>query len=328
MVDRRRFVRAASCGVLVAPLFLRAQGAAKIRRIGWLSPRAQLSLAEIEEQMAPLRALGWHEGRNLLVERRFTQAANAELLRSAAQDLVRLQVELIVAEGTGATLAAKSATRSIPIVMRSAGDPVGSGLVASLARPGGNVTGYSVAGPDIAAKGIELLRALVPDLQRVGVLTNPGNPYSRAQRGAVEQACRSLAIEPIFVQVAAASELRTAVAEAARRSAQALVLEPDPLFIDNSGEIIRAALAHALPMLGNGREDAEAGALVAFDLSLAELRRRGAAYIDKILRGARPADLPIEQPTQFVVAINLVTAKALGITVPPALLLRADVLIQ
>ena len=282
------------------------------------------------EQIAPLRDLGWIEGRNLLVERRYANN-RSELLFPLAEELVRLQVELIVTEGTPATLAAKSATNTIPIVIRSSGDPVSMGLVASLAHPGGNITGYSIVGPEIDMKGIALLRELLPGLQRVAVLANPTSSFYsfyRAQRKAVEQACRSIGIEPIFVEVTAKSELETAVAEAARLRAQALIVENDRLFIDNHVEVMRAALKHALPTKAQGKEWLEAGAVISFDFSLAELRRRGAAFIDKILRGAKPRDLPIEQPTQFVLGINLRTAKQLGITVPQSLLLRADEVIQ
>jgi putative ABC transport system substrate-binding protein len=213
--------------------------------------------------------------------------------------------------------------------MRSAGDPVGTGLVTSLANPGGNVTGFSFLYPEIFAKGVALLLELLPGLQRIGVLLDATNPRTSTQRGVLERACRSMGTELVVVEVGSVSELKTAVGEVARRG-QALVLVPDPLVTDgdNNFEIARAALNHSLPTLGNWKEEAEAGALLWFDFSLTELRRRGAASIDKIPRGARPADLPVEQPTQFETGINLRAAKALGITVPQSLLLRADALIR
>jgi putative ABC transport system substrate-binding protein len=237
-------------------------------------------------------------------------------------------VELIVTEGTDATLAAKSATNNIPIVIRSAGDPIRSGLVASLGRPGGNITGYAMIGPEVSTKGIAMLRELLPGLQRIGVLENSTNPYHRTVRKELEQACRSLSMHPIFVEVAAASELENALAEMVRRRAQALVVAGDNMFYDNRIELMRAALKHGLPTIVGGKILLEAGALISYGASLTELRRRGAAFIDKILRGAKPADLPIEQPTQFELGINLQTAKALGITVPQSPLLRADEVIQ
>jgi len=327
-MDRRAIVRVmGSMVVFAVPIIARAQTAKTVRRIGWLSPAAQPPPVELEEEVAPLREFGGIEGHNLLIERRYT-SANAELLRPMVEELVRLKVELIVTEGTEATRAAKSATNTIPIVMRSAGDPVRSGLVTSLARPGGNITGYSIVGTEISTKGIALLRELLPGLQRVGVLENPNNSFSRVLRKDLEQACRSIGIQPIFVEVTATSELPTAVAEVARQRGQALIVENDRPFGDNEAEVMRAALKHALPTQAEGTDFLKAGALISFTFSVRELRRRGAAFIDKILRGAKPADLPIEQPTQFELGINLKAAKALGITVPQSLLLRADEVIQ
>jgi putative ABC transport system substrate-binding protein len=266
------------------------------------------------------------EGRNLLVERRY--AERDELLRPIAEELVRLKVELIVTWGTTATLAAKNATTTIPIIMFSAGDPVHNGLVASLARPGGNVTGFSIVAPEIDAKSLALLRELLPGLQRVGVLENSTNPYFRAVRKEFEQACRSLGLQPIIIEVAAAGELESALAETARRRAQALFVQGDGLFTHNRVPLMSAALRYALPTLAGHKLMLEAGALIFYGHSEAEQRQRNAAFIDRILRGAKPADLPIEQPTKFELVINLKTAKALGITVPQSLLLRADEVIQ
>ncbi|HEY3178422.1 MAG TPA: ABC transporter substrate-binding protein [Casimicrobiaceae bacterium] len=326
MIDRRRFIGTVAYGVAAAPLIGRAQTGTTVRRIGFLASGAPATPALLEEQYAPLRELGWIEGRNLIVERRY--ADRAELFRPLAEELVRLRVELIVTEGTDATLAAKSATNNIPIVIRSAGDPIRSGLVASLGRPGGNITGYAMIGPEVSTKGIAMLRELLPGLQRIGVLENSTNPYHRTVRKELEQACRSLGMHPIFVEVAAASELENALAEMVRRRAQALVVAGDNMFYDNRIELMRAALKHGLPIIVGGKILLEAGALISYGASLTELRRRGAAFIDKILRGAKPADLPIEQPTQFELGINLQTAKALGITVPQSPLLRADEVIQ
>ena len=325
MITRRRLVGFLIFGTLAAPLVGRAQTAPTVRRIGWLRPGNRPDPVVLEEETAPLRELGWIEGQNLLIEQRY--ATTPDLLRTYAEELVRLKVELIVAEGTPSTLAAKNATKTIPIVIRSSGDPVTTGLVASLARPGGNITGYSIFGPGTDAKGIALLRELLPALQRVVVLENSTNPYFRALRKNFEEACQQVGIRPIALEVTAVTDWGNAVAEAARRG-QALFVQNDRLFFDNRGEIARAALRYSLPTLVAGKEFLEAGGLISYTFDVAELRRRGAAFIDKILRGAKPADLPIEQPTQFELGINLKTARALGLTVPQSLLLRAEVVIQ
>ena len=326
-MDRRTFIGAVAAGMIAAPLAASAQTATTVRRIGILSPGALPTPANLEVEYAPLRALGWVIGRNLLVERRDANGI-AELLRPFAEELVRLKVEIIVAWGTAATLAAKNATTTIPIVIGTAGDPVRAGLVASLARPGGNITGFSLVAPEINAKRLALLRELLPGLQRVGVLELSTNPYYRAMRKEFEQACRSLGIQPIFVEVAAAGELEDAIAELARQRAQALFVQGDDLFRDNRVPLISAASRYALPTLATNKEMLEAGALVFYGNSKAEQAQRYAAFVDRILRGAKPADLPIEQPTKFELRINLKTAKTLGITVPPTLLLRADEVIQ
>jgi len=326
-MDRRTFIGAVAAGMIAAPLAASAQTAATVRRIGILSPGALPSPAELQSEYAPLRALGWVVGQNLLVERRDANG-RAELLRPFAEELVRLKVEIIVTLGTPATLAAKNATTTIPIVMATAGDPVRAGLVASLARPGGNITGFSIIGPEINAKRLALLRELLPGLQRVGVLELSTNPYYRAMRKEFEQACRSLDIQPIFIEVAAPGELEGAIAEMAGQRAQALFVQGDDLFVDNRVPLISAALRYALPTLATNKEMLEAGALVFYGNSKAEQRQRDAAFVDRILRGAKPADLPIEQPTKFELGINLKSAKALGITIPQSLLLRADEVIQ
>jgi ABC-type uncharacterized transport system substrate-binding protein len=321
------FIGAVAAGMIAAPLAASAQPTTTVRRIGVLSSGARQPQADLDVENAALRAFGWVEGKNLLFERRYA-AGRAELLRPFAEELVRLKVELIVTRGTDAAIAAKNATTSIPIVMYAAGDPVRTGLVASLSRPGGNITGTSNVTPELDTKRLALLRELLPGLQRVGVLENPTNPYWRAARKEFEQACRSLGVQPIIIEVAAFSELENAITEMARRRAQALFVRNDYLFYDNRVPIMSAALRHALPTLAVGKEMLEAGALVSYSTSDAELDQRYAAFVDRILRGAKPADLPIEQPTKFELLINLKAAKALGITIPQSLLLRADEVIQ
>ena len=326
-MDRRTFIGAVAAGIIAAPLAASAQTATTVRRIGVLSSGARPTPALLQQIYAPLSELGWTEGKNLLIERRYANG-RAELLRPFAEELVRLKVEIIVTIGTAATLAAKNATTTIPIVMSSAGDPVRTGLVASLARPGGNITGFSIVGPELDAKRLALLRELLPGLQRVGVLENSTNPYWRAVRKEFEQACRSLGLQPIIIEVAAAGELENAIAEMARRRAQALFVQSDGLFDNNRVPLMSAALRYALPTIGTSKEILEAGALVFYAPNEAEQYQRYAAFVDRILRGAKPADLPIEQPTRFELGINLKTAKALGITIPQSLLLRADEVIQ
>jgi len=212
--------------------------------------------------------------------------------------------------------------------MFGTGDPVRSGLVASLARPGGNVTGYTTIGPEIDAKRLALLRELFPGLQRVGVLVDPTNPYFRIVRKEFEQTCRSISIQPITIEVSAAGALVNAIAELARRKGQALFVQRDTLMFDNAVQVMAAAVRYSLPTIAADKVMLEAGTLVSYTNSYAEQNRRWAGFIDRILRGAKPADLPIEQPTKFELGINLKTAKALGITIPQSLLLRADEVIQ
>jgi len=326
-MDRRAFIGGVSCALILVPLAARAQTAKTVRRIGVLGSGAQPTPDEFLQAYAPLRELGWVEGKNLLVERRYANG-RAELLRPFAEELVRLKVELIATSGTDATLAAKNATTTIPIIIWSAGDPVRTGLVASLAQPGGNITGYSFVAPELDAKRLSLLRELLPTAQRVGVLENSTNPIFAVKQKENEPRYRSLGMQTIIVEVDAASDLENAIAEMARRRAQVLVLGADSLFRVNRVRIMDAALKYALPTMVEGGDMLEAGGLVSYGVSVAEANHRHAAFVDKILRGAKPADLPVEQPTKFELGINLKTAKALGLTVPQSMLVRADEVIQ
>jgi putative ABC transport system substrate-binding protein len=268
------------------------------------------------------------EGENLHVERRYANN-RPEALPSLAEELVRARVEVIVTIGTPGTLAAKRATTTIPIVFQSAADPVLAGLVISLARPGGNVTGFSIAGPEVAAKYLSLLKELLPALRRIGVLEVSTNPYFRASRAQFEHTCRALGVEPIFVEIAAADEIAGAVAQLVGQRPQALLLRSDPFLSQHRFEIVDAATKRGLPTLAENPDVArEAGALVAYSETQDEATRRSASYVDRILRGAKPADLPVEQPTQFELVINLKTARALGLTIPQSMLLRADEVIR
>jgi putative ABC transport system substrate-binding protein len=304
-----------------------AQQTVKVRRIGFLYVQDE-PISGLRQVVLPaLRDLGWIEGKNLIVEGRFADG-KLELLPAFAADLVRLKVELIVTGGTPAAVAAKNATASIPIIMQTAGDPVRSGLVASLAHPGGNITGNSIISTELRFKRLQVLHELLPAATRVGELVNPRNPVLGIARDEYEQAYRSLRIQPIFVEVTAASEVENAVAEVARQRGQALIVVADGLFMANRVQIMSAALRYELPTIVEMYELLKAGGLVFYAASSEELRRNTAVFIDKILKGALPADLPVEQPTKFELIINLKTAKALGLTIPQSLLLRADEVIQ
>jgi len=311
--------------VLGGTLDARAQPATNVRRIGILESDSNQGPADWRQLWATVGALGWIEGHNLVVEHR-NAGGKPELLRRYAEELVRLKLEIIGTGGTIATIAARNATTRIPIVMIGADDPVRDGLVASLARPGANITGFSV-GAELSAKRLELLRELLPSAQRIGYLQDSSYPPTEMARQQRELRYRSFGMQPIIVEVAAASELESAVAEVARRSAQALQVSGG-LFYTNRVPLARAALRHELPTVFWARAFVEDGALLSFGHDSAENDRIFAYFVDKILRGAKPADLPIQQPSKFALSINLKTAKALGITVPPSLLQRADEVIQ
>jgi putative ABC transport system substrate-binding protein len=322
----RRDILAALCGVCALGLYVRtnAQTTDGVRRIGSLGLGTDPTPVELQTIWAPARELGWIEGNNLIVERRRTM--KAELLQPYAEELVRLNVELIITVGTTATVAARNATTRIPIVMYTAGDPVAAGLVTSLSRPGGNVTGYSMLSSALYGKGLSLLHEMLPSVQRVGLMIHRHNPYSRIVREEGERTLRALGVQLIVVDVENPGEIDNAVAVAARRGAQALYVTAEGVLVPDL--VMRSAMSHALPAIAADREYAEAGALASLAPDESERDRVLAYFIDKILRGAKPADLPIQQPTRFVLSINLKTAKALGLTIPRAVLERADEVIQ
>ena len=329
-MDRRTIICAVGATLALngVPFAVSAQPRSAVRRIGLLTSQYRPTAAEAAEIRragieASLRQFGWVEGENLVIERRYADG-RVELLKPFAEEFVRLNVDVIVANGTDAAIAAKNATTRIPIVMTSAGDPLRTGLVPSLARPGGNITGFSITAPEADAKLLSLLREVLPEAQRVGVLVNPTNPIHSIRRDENERVYRSLGIQPIFVQVSTVEALEDAVAEVSQRRGQALVLLSDSLFLSKRNELMRAALRYSLPPFVEGADMLRAGGLVSYAVKVSEQRQRVAALIDKLLRGAKPADLPIEQPTKFELGINLKTAKALGITIPQSLLLRAD----
>jgi putative ABC transport system substrate-binding protein len=322
-MDRRTFVSAAAGSLIAPPFAAMAQQAAKIRRIGVLLSGTITSPGALTDA---LRNYGWTEGQNLTVERR-AAANKVELVPVLAAELVNTNVDVIVTYGAVASLAAKNATTTIPIVSAT-GDPVRLGLVPSLSRPGGNITGVTTFSPELSAKRLQLLRELVPALKRVGTFVNPANEYARLMRDDDEQNFRSLGMQPIFVEVTSSADLERSFATLSQLRAQALVLGSDPLFVSNRDRIAGLALAQTLPMMAEGRPFAVAGALASYAPSETEIFRSQAEIVDKILRGSKPGDIPIEQPSKFDLIINMRTAKALGLAIPQSLLLRAGEVIQ
>jgi putative ABC transport system substrate-binding protein len=325
-VNRRDFVTFLGGAVAACPLVARAQQPGKAARIGYLAIRAPMSADEALLQA--LRELNWIEGRNIVIERRFS-AGNFDRLREFAAELVRLKVDAIVAVASAGTQAAKDATASIPICFVNAGDPVGQGFVMSLARPGGNVTGVSFdASPDITAKQLQLILETVPKASRVAVLWNPTSPFLRSYWSVAQAAAPALGVVLQSLEVQDASQYETAFKAIGRDRADALVVLSDSFATFHRARIAELAAEHRLPVLYGHRQYVEAGGLMSYGPSLFDVYRRAAAYVDKILKGTRPADLPVEQPTKYELVINLKTAKALGLEIPPTLLARADEVIE
>jgi putative ABC transport system substrate-binding protein len=316
-------------GLLVAPLATEAQQSGRVYRVGYLSTPTRESVEHgLAAFLRTLRELGWIEGQNLIIEYRWAEG-NVERLPALAAELVRHKVDVIVAPAGSAALAAKNATSSIPIVMIFASDPVEMGLVASLRRPGGNITGTTFTpGPEIFGKQLQILKEAVPHASRVAVLSNPADPSFALQVRQVEATARSLGIRLQHVEARGPEELNSAFAAMARERADALLVTGTSTFLAHRTRLAELAVKGRLPTMHSFRESVEAGGLMAYAVNMADFVGRSAVYVDKILKGAKPADLPIEQPTKFELIINLKAAKALGITVPQALVLRADEVIQ
>jgi putative ABC transport system substrate-binding protein len=275
-----------------------------------------------------LRELGWVDGKNIVIEYRWAEG-RADRLPDLAAELVRLKVDVIFAANTSVALAAKNATGTIPIVMATGGDPVGLGLVASLARPGGNVTGLSFSvGMETVGKGLELLKETVPKVRRVAVLSNPANPSHALAIKNVSDAARAVRMQLQLLEARGPNEFDNAFAAMARERAEALLVVLDPFFGIHRAQLRDLAAKNRLPAMYGSREYPEAGGLMSYGADFRHNFRRSATYVDKILKGAKPADLPIEQPTRFELVINMKTAKALGLTIPQSLLLRADQVIE
>ena len=310
--------------VVLAPLPDEAQPAGKVYRIGFL--RAGPPPGEfVEAFQQGLGARGYIDGRNVVIEYRSTDGSFDELSRLAAE-LVRFNVDVILASGAPAAFAARSATTKVPIVFVSVYDPVEIGLVASLARPGGNVTGLSQTSADLGGKRLELLKELVPKLKRIAILWHPANLTNLVQKKSVEVAARTTGVEIKSVPVQDPSQFGSAFEEA--RGVDALMQMDDPLFTTHRRQLAELAVRSRLPAIYGIRPIVDAGGLMFYGADSRDLYRRAATYTDKILKGAKPADLPIEQPTKYELVINLKTAKALGLTIPQTLLLRADQVIE
>ena len=330
-MNRRTFIIDAAFGVFVAPLAVRAQQKGKVYRIGFLGPANASSWASyIAALRQGLRELGYEEGKNLVIEYRWAEQ-DLDRLPKLASELVSLKVDLIVTDGTPGSRAAKQATTTIPVVMAAVGDPVRSGLVASLARPGGNLTGNSIVEADLILKRLQLVREVIPKASRLGFLYVPGTQIGAAAEAsakAVDDAAGSLGMRVHRFSIQEPTDLASAFLTMAKERTDALLVRPDALLVVQYGEIARLGAQHRVPTVGGSVEFVEAGGLFAYGVNVAETYRHAAVYVDKILRGAKPADLPIEQPTKYVLAINLKTAKALGLTIPQSLLLRSDEVIQ
>jgi ABC-type uncharacterized transport system substrate-binding protein len=309
------------------PLAARAQQPARLPTIGFFGPTTpQATSRYMPAFVQRLRELGWIEGQTVAIEFRWAEG-RVERLTEIATEFVRLKVDVIVAHATQATLAAKQATSVIPIVFPLAADPIGTGLVVSLARPGTNVTGLSLQQMDSAGKRVELLREVVPGLRRLAVLANVGNPGAVLETGEVLAAARAIGLEVVTLEIRRAEDIASAF-EAYRDRADALYVTGDPLVFTNINKINTLALGARLPTTYVGREYIESGGLISYGPKYPDLYRRAAGLVDKILRGAKPADLPIEQPTKFELVINLTVAKALGLKLSESFLLRADEVID
>jgi putative ABC transport system substrate-binding protein len=305
-----------------------AQQAAKVPRIGLLSPFSPSATALWHQEfLQGLRDLGWIEGKNISIEYRYAEGKR-DRLPDLVADLVRLKVDIIVASVNTDALVAKNATRTIPIVMASAGDPVATGLVDSLARPGGNLTGLSQMAPEMAGKRLELLKEIVPKLSRIAVLWNPQGTTSTLNWKEIQLPARELGVKLHSLEVQSFNDFDKAFEDATRARAGAISIMPDQLFAGNLKRIADLAVKSRLPSIFHLSEFADSGGLVAYGPDRSDQFRRAAVFVDKILKGAKPADLPVEQPTKFEFVINLKTAKQIGLTIPPNVLARADKVIK
>jgi putative ABC transport system substrate-binding protein len=315
--------------ILASHCVVDAQQPKKVARIGFLTASSRTGIAHLTEPfLQGLRDLGYVEGQNISIEYRWADG-NFERLPDLATELVRLKVDVIVATVTQASLAAKNATGTIPIVMVAVGNPVDSGLIASLARPGANITGTSVMNDEVVGKQLALLKESFPKISRVAAMWNPANPvFQKLQLREVEATARALNVSLQKVEARDQDEIERAFKAIAKERTRALHVIPDPVFTTHRGLIADLALKHRLPVVSGTRESAEAGMLMSYGPSFPESYRRAATYVDKILKGAKPGDIPVERSTKFELVINLKTAKQIGSTIPQSVLYRADKVIR
>jgi len=329
-VDRRAFVGRLALGILVVPLGAEAQQAVKVYRIGVLlaGSRGENTSYIMDAFRQALRGLGYVEGRNITIEYRFVEG-RLDRAFDLASELARLPVDVIVAPGTVVAQAARKATTTIPIVLVTAGNPVGDGLIKSFARPGGNATGLTMAvGQEIGGKLLQLLKEAVPTVSRVAVLWNPLTAPNAAALKETERAARALGVTLQPVSARRPDQIDGAFAAMSRARADGLIVLADPVLLSARVRIADLATKDHLPTICELREHTEAGVLMSYGPNLPDLFRRAATYVDRILKGANPADLPVERPSKFELVVNLKTAKTLGLTIPPSLLLRADQVIE
>ena len=325
-IGRRELLVALGGAAATWPLAARAQQPAKLPTIGYLGASTpSLDSQRVGAFVQRLRELGWIEGRTVTIEYRWSEG-RSERYPEIAAEFVRLKVDVIVTTGGGVP-AAKQATSAIPIVFPVAGDPVGGGFVATLARPGGNITGLSLQQTDVASKRVELLRDAVPGLRRMAILVNAGNVNAVLELGEVQAAGRTLGLAATTSEIRRAEDIVSAF-EALKGRADAVYVVAEPLVFSNRARIHTLAMAARLPAIYNSREYVEMGGLMSYGPNFPDLFRRAADVVDKILHGAKPADIPVQQPTQFDLIVNLTTAKALGLTMPESFLLRADEVIE
>jgi len=333
-MQRREFITLLGGAAAVWPLAARAQQETKIPRIGILSPgRSEgpdASRATFDSLVTGLRELGYTEGQNIVIERRFGES-NLDRLREVTAELVESKVDVIVALSTTAARPAKQATSFIPIIAVGVADPVADGLVASLARPGGNVTGTTFLGPELVTKRLQLLKEIVPQIVRVAVLWHPGAYGDQTMAGMlkeIERAAQTMGMQLQLVPATSPDDIASAFSVMTKEHADALSLFPSPMLFAQYIHIAKLAAENRLPTIYVAREGVDAGGLISYGANLPDLFRKTAVYVDKILKGTKPADLPVQQPTKFELVINLKTAKVLGLTVPPTLLTSADEVIE
>jgi putative ABC transport system substrate-binding protein len=328
ILKRREFITLVGGAAVAWPLAAAAQQGAKVPRVGFLgNSDAALEANLIGPFRDGLRALGYEQGRNIAIEYRWAEG-NYDRFPALVAELLASNVDVLVTAGTPAALAIKKATTSVPVVMIAVGDPVGTGLVPSLARPGGNLTGLSSIAPDLEGKRLELLREVVPRLSRVGMFVNSLNPFHTGSVQQARTAAQALGIQLQLLDVRAAEDLDAAFAAILKERPEALFILADRVFLHNRARMMDFAARQRLPNINAYHELVQAGGLMSFGPSYEDMHRRAAIYVDKILKGARPADLPIEQPTKFTLVINLKAAKAIAVDVPPILVARADEVIE